>query len=181
MLISRGARRYALAIYDEIPADSTRGEIFAQLDDLHTTFHSSRELQHFFASPIIPFSKKRDVIEVLFKDRVGVFVHRLLVFLLEKRREGLVHEIIEALFDLDRAHRNITSVDVHSSHEFSTAQRKQLESKLAVLTGGGVETVYHTQSDLIGGAIVRVGDVVYDGSVLRQLERLRARFITGVA
>lgn len=181
MLISRVARRYALAMFDSLPEGEERAKIFASLTDLHDIFHSSRELQHFFASPIIPFAKKEQVLEILFRDRVVPAIYDMLQFLLVKRREGLLHEIIEAIFELDTTHRGVTTVDVQSQSSMPPEQREHLEKKLAELTGGPVSASYSEDSALIGGLVVRVGDTVYDGSVRRQLQLLRTRFISGAA
>ena len=56
----------------------------------------------------------------------------------------------------------------------------ELDAALAKLTGQRVQAQYTTDPALIGGAVVRIGSTIYDGSVRTQLERLRARMIIGI-
>jgi len=57
-------------------------------------------------------------------------------------------------------------------------ERAELGQALAKLTGEKVEAHFTTDAALIGGAVVRIGSTIYDGSVRRQLERMRARMIS---
>ena len=54
-----------------------------------------------------------------------------------------------------------------------------LQSALERTSGKRVETQYGVDTELMGGLVVRLGDTVYDGSVRRQLQRLRNRFVSG--
>ena len=59
--------------------------------------------------------------------------------------------------------------------ELSAAQKRELALTLERLTGKRIEAKYSLAPELLGGAVVRVGDTVYDGSVRNRLNGLRAR------
>ena len=67
---------------------------------------------------------------------------------------------------------------VTSATELTEPERAELGAALAKLTGEKVQAQYTTDAALIGGAVVRIGSTIYDGSVRRQLERMRARMIS---
>jgi F-type H+-transporting ATPase subunit delta len=52
-----------------------------------------------------------------------------------------------------------------------------LEGEIAKLTGKQVRARYLQDASLLGGALVKVGSTVYDGSVSEQLERLREQLV----
>jgi F-type H+-transporting ATPase subunit delta len=57
-------------------------------------------------------------------------------------------------------------------------ERQELDVALGKLTGEKVQAQFTTDAALIGGAVVRIGSTIYDGSVRAQLQRLRARMIS---
>lgn len=88
-------------------------------------------------------------------------------------------EIIDAVFELRREREGILVTSVHSAVDLSDGQRAALQSALERASGKRVETQYGVDAELMGGLTVRLGDTVYDGSVRRQLRRLRDRFVSG--
>ena len=65
--------------------------------------------------------------------------------------------------------------NVVSARDLTEGEKKQLRAALERLSGRRVEARYDLDPALIGGAVVRVGSTIYDGSVRTRLERLRAR------
>ncbi len=181
MLISRVARRYAEAVYDSIPPDPGIAAVMRDVYDLRGSLNGSRELRSFFQSPIIPFSKKSETLNALFGDRLGDFMRSVLHFLLDKRREGLLAEILEAMTELDARRNGLLRATVSTARELDEAGRRSLAGALNGITGLNVQPEYHVEKELLGGLVVRVGDIVYDGSVSRSLELLRLRLMAGTA
>jgi F-type H+-transporting ATPase subunit delta len=181
MLIPRVAKRYAEAVYDAIPADLGMELLLSDLRDIRSSMEQSRELRVFFASPVIPFAKKRQVIEELFASKVQPYTYEMLMFLLKKRREHLLPHIIESVFDLVREHNGVQKAAVRCARPMSEEQQQELSTALAGLTRRSIESSYELDERLLGGIVVRLGDMVYDGSVVRQLQRLRRRFVSGAA
>jgi F-type H+-transporting ATPase subunit delta len=60
-----------------------------------------------------------------------------------------------------------------SARELGPPERSALESQVAMLTGRKVRARYAQDVSILGGAIVKVGSMIYDGSVKGQLERIR--------
>lgn len=175
----RFATRYAEAIVDAIPADTSAEAVIGELQDVQASIEASRELRLFFESPVIAPAAKAKTVKALFADRVGPYVLSVLLLLVEKNREAAVLDIIEQVFDLRRQREGVLATTVRSAIELSDAQRSALENALATASGKRVEAEYAVAPELVGGLVVRMGDTVYDGSVQHQLKRLRDRFVTG--
>ena len=73
----------------------------------------------------------------------------------------------------------LAEADVTSARELSAEERRRLETQIKSVTGKSVTARYATDAGLLGGALVRVGSTVYDGSVRGQLERLKEQLIAG--
>ena len=92
--------------------------------------------------------------------------------LAENRRLALLPEIaaqFEALRALDEG---VVDVEVIAAREIEAPQRKKLEAALAKRLGRAVRMHTRIDGTLLGGAIVRAGDLVIDGSLKGRLERL---------
>ena len=73
------------------------------------------------------------------------------------------------------ARESSSSSKVH----LEAAERKSLQEQIAQLAGNRVNASYEVDDALLGGAIVRIGSTVYDGSIRGQLNRLKEQLIAG--
>lgn len=97
--------------------------------------------------------------------------------LADNRRFALLPKIAE-LFNVYRAEaENTIKVDVVSGSEFSPAQQKELAAHLKKRFGRDVQLEYTVDENMLGGAIVRAGDEVIDGSVRGQLSKLASALV----
>jgi len=71
----------------------------------------------------------------------------------------------------------IAEARVSSARELTAAEKKSLEQRLAAVTGKTVRATYSEDATLLGGAVVRIGSTIYDGSVRGQLERLKQEIV----
>ncbi len=92
--------------------------------------------------------------------------------LAENRRLGLLPEIAEQ-FEMLRAEiENVIDVEVITAREIAAPQEKRLTDALKRRLGRDVRMHTRIDESLIGGAIVRAGDLVIDGSLKGRLARL---------
>ena len=69
--------------------------------------------------------------------------------------------------------RGVTEATITSAHALNDDDRRELEQQVARLAGTQVNVAYAQDSTLLGGAVVRIGSTVYDGSVRAQLEQMK--------
>jgi len=67
----------------------------------------------------------------------------------------------------------LAEAEVTSARELGANERKQLEKKVAEVVGKTIKARYITDANVLGGAVIRVGSTIYDGSVRGQLQKLR--------
>ena len=72
---------------------------------------------------------------------------------------------------------SVSEADVTTARPLNDQDRAELESRIASLAGGSVRTTYHQDEALLGGAVVRIGSTVYDGSVRGQLQQLKEKLV----
>ena len=71
----------------------------------------------------------------------------------------------------------LADAEILSARELSAEEKRKLESQVTKATGKTVRVRYSLDPKLMGGAVIKVGSTVYDGSVRGQLERLKQRLI----
>jgi F-type H+-transporting ATPase subunit delta len=69
----------------------------------------------------------------------------------------------------------VAEAEVASATEMSASQKAGLLKTLEGVTGKKIQARYSLEPKLLGGAVVRIGDTIYDGSVRTQLHQLRSR------
>ena len=68
--------------------------------------------------------------------------------------------------------------DITSAKNLNPEARHDLESQVEKLTGKKVRARYQLDASLLGGAVVRIGSTIYDGSVKGQLERIHQQLVS---
>ncbi len=173
------AERYAGALVDVALENRQADQIKQELADFAALMVESSELHAFLANPSIARAAKHSAIEAIVA-RMGASrtLRNYLFVIVDQRRAGMLIEIEQAFGRLLDARQGITQAAVTSATELTAAERAELSAALAKLTGQKVQAQYTTDAALIGGAVVRIGSTIYDGSVRTQLERMRARMIS---
>ena len=168
--------QYANAMADIALAQGAAEPAAKQLQDFGAAYAQSAELRTFLASPAVGIEDKHAVIEKI-ANRLGAskIIRNFLFVIADHRRTHLLPEVIAAFEQVIRERQGVDEAEVTSAVELSAAQKKEMAATLARLTGKKVETRYALDPALLGGAVVRIGDTIYDGSLRSRLNEMRAR------
>ena len=170
--------QYANALADVALAQGAADAALAQLGAFAAAFDSSSELQNFLTSPAVPREGKHGVIEKI-ASRVGAgkIIRNFLFVVSDHQRTHILPEILASFQDVIRQRQGVAEAEISSAVELSAAQKKKFAQTLERLTGKKIEAKYSLDPSLLGGAVVRVGDTIYDGSVRNSLNEMRARLV----
>ena len=174
---ARYARAFADVVLDgKLAADT----VDAQLQDFLDTLKSSAELETVLFNPALPADVRVGVLDALTpRLKLGREVRNFLAVLLQHERMSAVHEIVtEYRAEMDRR-RGISEVSVVSARPLDAGERREMEQQVARLAGTEVRARFSEDGGLIGGAVVRIGGTVYDGSVRGRLERMKQELMAG--
>jgi len=175
----RVARRYAMALMEAAEEQDEIERTTKDLDLLDSTLRGSRELRVFLASPIVSAKRKTLVAKELFETSVGRVVLAFVSLMIAKNRARVLADVIEEFKTLRDEKMGIVNVDVKAAVELGTQQEKDLRARLERYTRKKVRVRFALDKVIRGGLVVKIGDTVLDGSIKRQLELLRERFVLG--
>ena len=168
--------QYANALADIALAQSAAEPAAKQLDGFGAAYAESAELRTFLASPAVSVEAKHAVLENIC-GRLGAtkIIRNFLFVIADHRRTQLIPEIVATFQQVLRQRQGVAEAEVASAVELSAAQKKELAATLARLTGKKIEPKYALDPALLGGAVVRIGDTIYDGSLRSRLNEMRTR------
>jgi F-type H+-transporting ATPase subunit delta len=173
------ASRYAAALAEATLGQNSADAVKRDLASFVEAFFSASDLRNCLESPAVSHEVKRKVVEKL-SEQMGLApaVRNFVYLLVDHRRTEMLREIQEAFQTELNARLGIAEAEVTSARELSAAEKGQLTAALERRTGKKIEARFRMDESLVGGAVVRVGSTVYDGSVREQLTRLREQLET---
>ena len=174
------AARYARAFADVVlEASLNPEEMQRQLTDFSSTFAGSRELRELLLNPSISAQKRVAILDAV-NGRIGCGpqVRNFLAVLIRHERLGALNEVLEE-YRLEMNRRlAISDAEVVTARPLEDQERAEMEVQVAALAGTRVVASFRQDKALIGGAIVRIGSTIYDGSVRGRLERLKEQLVS---
>jgi F-type H+-transporting ATPase subunit delta len=169
------ASRYARAMVDVVIDDKIDPTTaIEQVNDMATAVAESNQLRMVWESPAVPSEQKRALLDAIVA-RTGTIrpIRNFFAILIDHGRIPMVAQIARQFETELNTQLGFVEADVTSSRQLSEDEMRDLEAQVASITGKKVRAKYDTNPELLGGALVRVGSTIYDGSVRGQLQRLK--------
>jgi F-type H+-transporting ATPase subunit delta len=169
------ASTYARAFADVVlGAHLDANRAIAELRAIASLLNESSELRRVWENPAIPADQKRRVLDaIVARDGISKQVRNLVAVLIDHRRVHFLEPVIRQLEKELDARLGFAEADITSARELGDAEKREFETQVRKLTGMKVRARYAQDASLLGGAVIRVGSTIYDGSVKGQLERMK--------
>jgi F-type H+-transporting ATPase subunit delta len=134
----------------------------------------NKELREVWEAPSIPAEQKRKLLDaIVAKEKISREVRNFVAILIDKRRIAALDGIVRQLRHELNHRLGFTEAEITSARDLTAAERTGLEAQVEKLTGKKVRARYSQDSAILGGAVVKIGSTIYDGSVKGSLERIR--------
>jgi F-type H+-transporting ATPase subunit delta len=171
-------RGYARALLSVAEAEGALDRVQDELYAFAKAVERNGELREALTDPALPDERKRAVIEELLGPRAHPLTTTVVGFLIDAGQARRIGPIAEELAR-EAAHRSErTLAEVRVAVPLSDAKRSLLADALERATGHPVELKIDVDPSVIGGAVARVGDEVFDGSLASRLTEAR-QFLVG--
>ena len=168
------AKRYATALLE---LGSETGQLDALVDELQraaAAYDASPELRAALADPLIAIQAKQQILtDVGARLALGPAARNTLSLLLDRRRIRALPAIAQRLREMADDKRGIVRAEVLTAMPLPEEYFTQLQQQLERVTGRRIALDRKLDPSLIGGVVARVGDTVYDGSLLARLRKMK--------
>lgn len=176
--------RYARALDEVVVAQKLpRDQVKTQLHDFLETYARSAPLREVLENPSIPEDQKLRLLDAI-AARAGMSrtVRNFVAVVMHHLRLPELPGIVESYLQKADRDSGVAEAEVTSARPLDEAGKRAIEQSIARLSGSGsVRATYREDPALLGGAVIKVGSTVYDGSVRGQLEQMKQRMVAATA
>lgn len=173
---SRAAIRYAKAMLQKANETNTQEVVFGDMQSVYDTIQGSRDLQLALQSPVIKGEDKKKVLLEVFKNQ-GPLTHSLIDVLVENKRTAMLSNVTRSYIQLYNEQMGIKVATVITAVPLSDELENKVMAKVKELTGSETVTLKNeVDPEILGGFVLRIGDVQYDASIINQFRKLRKEF-----
>ncbi len=171
------ARNYAEALFDLGERSGRTAEYADLIDAVAAAIATAPEVQGVLMSPRVPKAAKAKLLETAMAGSPREFV-LFLQAVVQRGRQGLLREIAVQYASLVDIKLNRIRAGVTLARTADPAMVHSIQEQLSRAMGKEVIATFSTDPAILGGAIVRIGERVYDGSVRRRMTKLRRQLLT---
>src|SRR5437763_12005538 len=126
----------------------------------------SADLRRVWENPAVPADQKRKLLDAIVqRESIDKPVRNLIAVLIDHRRIAFLPRIVAQLEKELDARLGFAEAQISSARELGSEEKRGLESQIERVTGKKIRAQYGLDPSLLGGAVVRVGSTIYDGSV----------------
>ena len=166
---------YARALFEMAQAEGVVSRVEEELHRLSELLKANPELLQFLKDPNIKPEGKRLALSELFQSRVHPLVLTTLVSLSDQDRGGRVLQVIAEFNTIaDTARQQVTG-EVTTAVAIDDATLGRLVTELNRVTGKSVQLFQKIDPAILGGAIIKVGEKIIDGSLRRKLDQIQEK------
>ena len=172
-------KRYAKALYKLAVENGDSQEIYEQLKPLSRGLKGLDDLKRVLLNPHVKEEDKGRVMMQLVGAKPGSSLEKFLLLVIRNNRAEFLRRIACAYVNLYREEHDIAKLDILSAAELPKEQAEAIVNIVRErMPGTTLEVEYLVAPELIGGFIVRVGDVLLDASVKNELKNLRLKLLS---
>ncbi len=170
---TRAANRYAKALLDLALEQKQEDAVFKDMQDIYTSISESGDLQVMLNNPIITNAAKKGALENIFTTLSGLS-KKLIDLLAENKRLAILQAVATQYNLLYNTSKGIVKATVTTAVAIDEAMRKQVLDKATTLADGKkIDLENKIDKTILGGFILRVGDIQIDTSIANKLKKLK--------
>lgn len=130
------------------------------------------EFKTMISNPVIDNTKKYEVIDEIFKNKIDDKMISFIKILIQKERFGEINEIISAYKDIVDDKNNIVRADVISAVELSDDYKSLIAEKLQTKYQKTIISDWIVDDSIIGGLVIKIKDDIFDNSIKSKIEKI---------
>ncbi len=172
---SRAAIRYAKAILDLAVDNKATDVVEKDMRAVVATVSESKELRDMLASPVISSTSKKEALHKIFKGSNAVS-EGLITMLVDNKRVAMLNEVALKYIILNEQLKGKDVAFVTTAVPMNATLEKKILKQVTSITGKEVTIENKVDESIIGGFVLRVGDLQYDASIANKLNNIKREF-----
>ncbi len=165
-------RRYAVAVFTLAQEHDAIEQVGTDLHTIDEALASDGTAKRFFLAPVIDRQEKEQVMLAAFNGKAHAIALHTLLLLIRKRRERILHDVVELYDKLAVAARGYEPMTVTTARALSAEELRPMVERLERLYKKKFDVTERVEPNLIGGVQVTMGDRRIDASIAGRLDQL---------
>ncbi|MBF0491927.1 MAG: ATP synthase F1 subunit delta [Deltaproteobacteria bacterium] len=168
------ARRYAKALLEIAQTQGKVDAFYNEISTLEVALKKSTDLKTVFLDPAFEPSVRKQILEKIVPQfSLSKEVLHFFKLLIDRERIRLLPEILLSYQDQADEVQARVRVEISSPYDLSSAEETRLKETLQKILLKQIILQKKKDASLLGGVLIRVKDVVFDGSLKNSLEKLK--------
>lgn len=172
---SRAAIRYARAILDLALEKKVADAVEQDMQQIVQTVSSNKEVEDMLGNPVIKGSDKKEALIALFKG-INPMTEGVLSMLVDNKRIGMLREVAFKYLVLYREKKGEEEAVITTAVPLTPEIEKKALKQIASMTENKVTLTNKVDEEILGGFVLRIGDMQYDASIATQLNNIKREF-----
>ena len=172
---SRAAIRYAKAVLSLATDHKSSDAVNSDMKSIATAIAESKDLNQMLQSPVVRSSDKKAVLTAVFND-ANVATTNLIDTLIANKRLPLLNSVASSYLELYNQLIESQVASVTTAVPLTDDLKAKVIAKVKELTGKEAEVKNIIDESILGGFILRVGDIQYNASISNKLDKLKREF-----
>ncbi|WP_071460979.1 F0F1 ATP synthase subunit delta [Bacillus massilinigeriensis] len=171
------AKRYAQALFQVASEHQAAGTVEEELRVVKQVVENNPGLTSVLSSPKLTLEKKKELLKQAFAS-ASPFVQNLLMILVDRHRESQIAEVADKYIELSNESKGIAEAVVYTVQPLTGPQEEAISLGFAPQVGKLKLQIQNiTDPNLLGGAKLRIGNRIFDGSLRGKLDRLERKLL----
>lgn len=171
------AKRYAVALFQIAQEQNLLDQLEEDLRTVKEVFTKDRVLLDFLVHPKVTSSAKRKMITDAFSG-LSSFVQNTLQLMVDRHRSEEIALMTDEFVELANEAKSVADAIVYSVRPLTATEQKAISSTFAAKIGKrNLRITNITDSNVLGGIKLHIGNRIYDGTVSGKLERLSKQLL----
>jgi len=171
------ARVYAGSIVEMCETSDMLNQLEQEMKLVSDLVAEDEKLKHFLDTPVISKNEKIEFVNKTFSNKFSEMTVNFINVLIEHNRQDFIEDIYEAILELVDVQNNKKRVTITSSEELEVKIQERIASELTAKLKCEVVIEQKVESDIIGGIIIKIGDLVIDGSIAKDLKKIKSNLL----
>ena len=173
---SRAAIRYAKAILDLSKEQNSLDETYSNMQLVESTIAENVELQNILNNSIVKSDTKKNILLAVFDGKINALSQKLIDLLINNKRITDFGAVASQFITLYDAEKGKQIAKVTTAIPLTDALKTQVLAKVKELTGKEAILENVVDPTILGGFILRIGDIQYDASISNKLNVIKRQF-----
>jgi F-type H+-transporting ATPase subunit delta len=173
---SRAAIRYAKAVLDIASENKAVDAVEADMQNILRVLSENTQLQEVISSPVIEGTVKKNALNAIFKDQHAIS-KGFISLLVDNKRIVLLNEVALKFIILNKELKGQDLATITTAVPLTPEIAKRALEQLSKITDRKVTLEKNVDPAILGGFVLRMGDIQYDASLASKLNTIKREFI----